>query len=59
VIDRNIIRLRKVIKGTSCLRLDIPRYFTNLVFGLLVTSLLLVAIHTYKQGVYKITLHQT
>jgi hypothetical protein len=29
------------------------RYFTKLVFGFLVTSLLLVAIHTNRQGIHK------
>jgi hypothetical protein len=29
------------------------RYFTKLVFGFLVTSLLLVAIHTNRQGLHK------
>jgi hypothetical protein len=42
-----------VIKGTTCLRLEISRYFTKLVFRFLVTSLLLVAIHTNRQGVHK------
>jgi hypothetical protein len=41
-----------VIKGTTCLRLEIPRYFTKLIFGGLVTSLLLVPIHINRQ-VYK------
>jgi hypothetical protein len=49
VINKNIIRKRKVIKGTTCLRLKISRYFTKLVFEFLVTSLLLVAIHTNRQ----------
>jgi hypothetical protein len=42
-----------LIKGTTCLRLAISRYFTKLVFGFLVTSLLLVEIHTNRQGVHK------
>jgi hypothetical protein len=33
------------IKGTTCLRLEIPMYLTKLVFGFLVTSLLLVSKH--------------
>jgi hypothetical protein len=40
-----------VIKGTTCLRLEIPRYLTKLVFKFLVTSLLLVTIHTNRQEV--------
>jgi hypothetical protein len=42
-----------VIKGTTCLRLEIPRYFSKLIFKFLATSLLLVAIHTNRQGVHK------
>jgi hypothetical protein len=42
-----------VIKGTTCLRLEIPRYFTNLGFNFLVTSLILVAIHTNRKGLHK------
>jgi hypothetical protein len=34
------------------------KYFSNLVFRFLVTSLLLVAIHTNKQIMNMITLHQ-
>jgi hypothetical protein len=48
-----------VIKGTTCLRLEIPRYFTKLVFRFLVTSLLCVAIHTIKQIMGMVTLHQS
>jgi hypothetical protein len=40
-----------VIKGTTYLRLEIPG--TKLVFKFLVTSLLLVAIHTNRQEVHK------
>jgi hypothetical protein len=42
-----------VIKGTTCLRLKIPKYFTKLAFRFLVTSLLLVAKYTNRQGVHK------
>jgi hypothetical protein len=44
---------RKVIKGITCLRLEIPRCFSMLIFKFLVTSLLFVALHTNKQGVHK------
>jgi hypothetical protein len=33
----------------------VSRYFTKLVFGFLVSSLLLVAIHTIKQTMYMVT----
>jgi hypothetical protein len=59
VINRNIIRYRRVIKGTTCLRLAISRYFTKLVFGFLVTSPLVVEIHTIKKIIYMVTLHQS
>jgi hypothetical protein len=42
-----------VIKGRTCLILAIFECFTKLVFGFLVTLLLLVAIHTNRQGVHK------
>jgi hypothetical protein len=42
-----------VIKGTTCLILAVTRCFTKLVFRFLVTSLLLIAIHTNIQGVHK------
>jgi hypothetical protein len=42
-----------VIKGTTCLTLEIPRYSSKLIFKFLVTSLLLVAINTNRQGVHK------
>jgi hypothetical protein len=42
-----------VIKGTTFLILVISRYYTELVFGFLVTSLLLIEIHTNIQGVHK------
>jgi hypothetical protein len=44
-----------VIKCTTCLRLEIPRYFTNLVFKWLITSLLLVAIQKHYIGKINIT----
>jgi hypothetical protein len=44
VINNNIFGERKVIKGTTCLRLEIPG--TNLFFKILVTSLLIIAIQT-------------
>jgi hypothetical protein len=42
-----------VIKGTTYLRLEIPRYFTKLIFGGLVTSLPLVPVHINRQEVHK------
>jgi hypothetical protein len=48
-----------VIKGTTCLILAISRCFTKLVFRLLVTSTLLIAIHTIKQIMDMVTLHQS
>jgi hypothetical protein len=42
-----------VIKGTTCLRLEILRYFSKLIFKFLVTSPLFVAIHTNRQEVHK------
>jgi hypothetical protein len=44
MIINNIIGQMKVIKGTTCLGLEIPD--TNLLFKCLVTSLLYVAIQT-------------
>jgi hypothetical protein len=39
------------MKGITCLRLEIPRYQVGLL--ILVTSPLVVAIHTNRQGVHK------
>jgi hypothetical protein len=54
----NIIRSKKVIKDITCLLLAIPGISPSLGSRSLMTSLLLVAIHTNKQIMDMVTLHQ-
>jgi hypothetical protein len=53
----NIIRSKKVIKDITCLLLAIPGVSPSLGSRFLVTSLLLVAIHTNEQIMDMVRLH--